>query len=423
MERHLLSKSTFIRGVQCLKSLYLNKKRPFLRDKMPQERLLVFKRGHEVGKLAHQLFPGGINLSPGHPSAYRKAVLNTTEKVSEGFPVIYEAGFQHQQVLILLDILVRTASGWHAYEVKSSKGISDTYLMDAALQYYVLRGSGLELEKISIIHIDKAYVRKGELDPGKLFKIVDVTDEAISRQEFIHQHIEKEKETLKLAHSPKIDVGPHCRQPYDCDFIGHCWKKIPEEPIKPMDQQFDLPGLKKAIDKDIEDLCFLKVLPMKPAIPMYEDCTPYQEISFGYKIAQFNGEFHEGKIFESQTNPETALKTELHADLKDIRTIVCFGQEELLKGLCADQTILDIRNFLHEGSNYFNQRTDIPEIEKLMLLLDKDEIDSKPEYLSDAIAASYYLNDNDVKNARLHLEEYMTSYLGILSRIFKHLAK
>jgi len=52
MEKHVLSKSTFIRGNQCLKSLYLNKKRPFLRDKLSPEQLEKFRRGHNVGFLA-----------------------------------------------------------------------------------------------------------------------------------------------------------------------------------------------------------------------------------------------------------------------------------------------------------------------------------------------------------------------------------
>ena len=80
---HTLSKSTFIRGVQCLKSLYLNKHRPFLRDRLTPEQLAKFRRGHEVGKLAWQLFPGGKNCAPGHPSQYAKALENTRKLIAE----------------------------------------------------------------------------------------------------------------------------------------------------------------------------------------------------------------------------------------------------------------------------------------------------------------------------------------------------
>lgn len=62
MEKHILSKSAFIRGVQCLKSLYLNKKRPFLRDRISDAQQAVFKRGTDVGVLARQLFPCGVDM-------------------------------------------------------------------------------------------------------------------------------------------------------------------------------------------------------------------------------------------------------------------------------------------------------------------------------------------------------------------------
>lgn len=64
MEKHILSKSTFIKGYHCLKSLYLYKNRIFLRDKITAEQRAKFKRGHEVGDLAQDLFPGGIDVSP-----------------------------------------------------------------------------------------------------------------------------------------------------------------------------------------------------------------------------------------------------------------------------------------------------------------------------------------------------------------------
>ncbi len=79
MEKHILSKSTFIRGVQCLKSLYLNKKRPFLRDKLFAEQKAKYKRGWDIGLIAQELFPGGINLRPKSPFQYRKAI-ETTKK-------------------------------------------------------------------------------------------------------------------------------------------------------------------------------------------------------------------------------------------------------------------------------------------------------------------------------------------------------
>lgn len=232
MEKHQLSKSTFIRGVQCLKALYLYKNRYFLRDKLSPEQLAKFKRGTDVGVFAQNLFPGGIDCKPKSPSQYRKSVEKTATVISEGsHDVIYEAAFQYDRVLILLDILAKQNGKWNAYEIKSSLKISETYLLDAALQYYVLTNSGIDLDRFFLVHINPDYVLNGELNLRELFVFVDVTDEVVSRQDFVKEQIAKSKETITLKKSPAINIGPHCHDPYPCDFIGHCWKHVPEKSV------------------------------------------------------------------------------------------------------------------------------------------------------------------------------------------------
>jgi hypothetical protein len=229
MEKHILSKSTFIRGNQCLKSLYLNKKRPFLRDKLSPEQQAKFQRGHKLGKLAQQLFPGGIDMSPRSPSQYQKRVLETMEIIRQGkYNTLYEAVFQYDQLLIMLDILKNTADGWVGYEVKSSFRISDIYLLDAAFQYYVISNSGLPLKDMFLIYVNKEYLEQEaeKIDLKELFVIESVRDQVLDLQEYIGEKVAEEKAVLMLNSSPKIDVGPHCFDPYPCDFLGHCWKNV-----------------------------------------------------------------------------------------------------------------------------------------------------------------------------------------------------
>lgn len=231
MEKHLLSKSTFIRSAQCQKSLYLHKKRPFLRDKMSPEQQAKFKRGTRVGELARDLFPHGINMAPKSPSQYQQAVVKTKEAIEAGEKVIYEATFQFDRVLVMMDVLVNDNGKFFAYEVKSSKRISSTYILDAALQYYVITNSGLELEDIALVYVNPDYERDGELDLKDFFVIRSVKDQVLDRQLVIADNIEEAKNTLKLKKSPLIDIGPHCRDPYPCDFIGHCWKHIKKNSV------------------------------------------------------------------------------------------------------------------------------------------------------------------------------------------------
>ncbi len=79
MGKHLLSKSSFIRGVQCEKHLYLYKYHYNEMDQLSDMQKAIFKRGTDVGILAQQLYPNGIDASPATPFEYDKAVKLTKE--------------------------------------------------------------------------------------------------------------------------------------------------------------------------------------------------------------------------------------------------------------------------------------------------------------------------------------------------------
>ena len=107
MNKHVLSKSTYLRGLKCHKSLYLNKFNKDLRDKMSESQEAIFARGTSVGELAQQLFPGGKDASPENYYDFSTALDNTMSWIESGVEVIYEAAFQHQGILAALDILVQ----------------------------------------------------------------------------------------------------------------------------------------------------------------------------------------------------------------------------------------------------------------------------------------------------------------------------
>ena len=279
MEKHILSKSTFIKGYHCLKSLYLHKKRPFLRDRLTAEQLAKFKRGHRVGDLAQQLFPGGIDVSPKSPSQYQKSAMHTAELIASGQEVIYEATFQYDKVLIMLDLLVKTNTGWEAYEVKSSKSLSETYMTDAALQYYVMTQSGLELSSFYLVYVDEHYRFETQLELDRYFIKKEVTSELIEKQDFIAAKISEEMAMLQEDHSPKVAVGDHCFSPYKCDFVGFCWKRIKDKPYMPL--SFSLKGLFPKSDNDIEVLSFIF---SEQAIPECENEKTYFQKCIGFKV-------------------------------------------------------------------------------------------------------------------------------------------
>ena len=322
MEKHLLSKSTFIRGLQCFKSLYLYKNYYHLKDPIAPELQAVFNRGHRVGNLAQQLFPGGVDCAPTKRFKYLESVAKTKELINNGQEVIYEATFQVERVLIMLDILVKRDGKWFAYEVKSSTKISDTYITDAAIQYYVITNSGLKLEDISIVHIDNHYILKEELKLDQYFKTISVKDRILEIQPRLNKQVKEMKAVIFERDIPAKEIGKHCFSPYQCDYLGHCWKGKKDAEIFSLagigkegqvalfekgirkfsdissDEQLSKsqkiqiksePVLKKDnIQKFLTQLefplWFLDFETVQYAVPKYEGVKPYQQIPFQYSL-------------------------------------------------------------------------------------------------------------------------------------------
>src|SRR5690606_11072252 len=116
--------------------------------------------------------------------------------IANGECIIYEATFQHNGVLAALDILVKESDGWKAYEVKSSTSVSDTYIYDAAIQYYTIINSGIDLKDISIVYINNQYVKKGDINIQELFTIESVFDKVQEVLPSIPAQVENLKQVI-----------------------------------------------------------------------------------------------------------------------------------------------------------------------------------------------------------------------------------
>ena len=84
MEKALLSKSTFIKGLQCEKALYLYKNNYNLRDETSPQLQAIFSQGTNVGELAQDLFPGGVDATPSSYYKLQESVFKTLEFIENG---------------------------------------------------------------------------------------------------------------------------------------------------------------------------------------------------------------------------------------------------------------------------------------------------------------------------------------------------
>ena len=226
----MLSKSRFLAGLQCPLRLWNQCFRPELATKPSPSQQAIFEMGHEVGLLAHKLYPDGVNITEDYLH-HREAVKTTETAMADGtVPAIFEGAFVHDDVRIRVDILERlNGQNWNLIEVKASTSVKEVHMIDAAIQYYVLTRVGLEIDRVGIMHLCKKYAYNGvKIVINELFNFEDLTDYVQGRQRLIVKELESLKAVLLLESPPDISPARHCLSPYKCEFLERCTEVNPK---------------------------------------------------------------------------------------------------------------------------------------------------------------------------------------------------
>ncbi len=273
-------------GCQCHKRLWLHKNRPKLKDKMSEQQAAIFQQGTNVGLLAQQLFAGGIDATPPQPWQYQQSVYDTQKYLRQGYQIIYEAAFQFEGMLCAVDLLIKTTKGWVVYEVKSSLSLRREHIQDAALQYFVISNSGLELADMVVIHLNKNYIRHGGLELKKLFHPVTVLPNVKVMEQRIAERVAEFKSMLAVDAIPNIETGNHCMSPYPCDFLGFCHEKIltlQQENIETFNFENTI---NQFSEKELMNSSFLFTASWRNAIPLADGHWPYRQIPFLWSMVK-----------------------------------------------------------------------------------------------------------------------------------------
>ena len=226
---HLLSKSKYIRGLQCERALWLDVHEPRL-ARYTAEQMRRFDRGRDFEYAFKSRFPGGIDISAElgrnvdlYPA--RTAELLDLRPCSAAKTVLFEAGFQYDDVLVLADVVCQREDGaLDIYEVKSGTTLSDTYRRDAALQHYVISHCR-EVNSFSIVYngLDGVNGANGQDGP---FAIVDLTEELAAEGDRIAANIAEMKTIVRATAEPDTPTGQHCLTPYACPYQHHCQQGV-----------------------------------------------------------------------------------------------------------------------------------------------------------------------------------------------------
>ncbi len=366
----MLTKSDFIKYLQCYKYLWLYKNR---KDLLPKDILpemeKEFDEGYQVEDYAYFLFPDGVDaMDPD----FKTAIAKTKKLVDAKTSAVFQPTFCIGQLFCRSDIIAydKKSKCWDLYEVKSSTDVKDIHLFDLAFQKVCLEDAGLSVGKISVIHVNNQYVRRGDIDPKKLLVVKDVAEEVERVANTTKDQIESAWKVLSQSAEPMARILKQCNDPYECPFSEYCWKHVPEHSI--YDVWFNEEKLNKLLDMgvlNLEDvpedmitaarahrhytavktnkvyvekdnikselsqltypLYFLDYETFSPAIPLFDGYRPYQRIVFQYSLhvqdepgAKLK---HYEFLWDKLSDPAEALSEALSKQIDPVGSVIAWN--------------------------------------------------------------------------------------------------
>jgi predicted RecB family nuclease len=374
-----LTKSRFTTGWQCEKLLWWSVHEPEAKELAPDTVLRdLFDQGRHVGELARLSFPRGTLIDSRHSKDDR--LSETQAALAFHASAIFEGCFSAGGVFVAVDILLRQGPHWTLIEVKSASEVKAEHIPDVALQVWVLRRAGVDVNRVQIMHLNKAYRHPG---PEPLFERTDVTEDAEEFLPRVYPLIQELQSSLEKD-LPDKPLGMHCHEPRECAFHGRCWPQDPlhirhlynvgprktvsylaagVHSIRDLDPAAKLPPaarrqlraieenriiveptLAKALEPFESPLGFLDFETVYRAVPVWDGLAPWGQATaqFSYHEERHDGSHsHVGWLAEGPGDPRRELAVamlEATAKAKRIVTYSCFEKTRIreLQALVPD---------------------------------------------------------------------------------------
>lgn len=362
-----ISKSDYVLGIKCPNALRFKKYR---KDLQPEMNQAVLDNGTVVGELACDRFPGGVRIvaKPWEDTA----ITQTKSAISGNSHFIYEATLGTETgEYCAVDILRNNNDGtWDIIEVKSTTEPHDYHYIDASFQRYVFTKCGINVRNCFIMTLNKEYVRHGILDLEQLFALRDVTAD-LQDIETVQHEIERIRAVLD---GPELGIAiskTKCNKFYECGYKCHCWKDVPQYsvfdafkgvladeiyskygadlhnvPAEVRNKQMhagdieafldNVDVINKGILRDFVDclkwpLYYLDYESIMPAVPIFDNSRPYQQICFQFSLhVQYTPggelEHYEYLHNDPKTDPRPDLIKKLIETIGDSGSVIVYNQ-------------------------------------------------------------------------------------------------
>ncbi len=322
-----LSKSTFMAWQQCPHSAWYRVNDRALFDTFvdPGTKVLLAV-GNEIDELARQAFAGCLLLGRGQAPATRAAIARRE-------PVIFQAEFVTDRLVVLCDILVwnAQAEAYDLIEVKSSTSSSrrrdEEYACDLAFQEHVLKACGVPIAGTYLMRLNSDYVRRGPIDIEQLFARTDFGDAVATVRADIPLLVDAAWRWINIKAPPKGPCPcPRRSRGNHCEMFAHINPGVPDCSVHDIaringkklealidagilrvedvpddfalsDKQvtqvrlaktgmseIDRAGISAFMDDIMLPAAFLDFETHNPALPRFDGYRPYQQIPFQFSL-------------------------------------------------------------------------------------------------------------------------------------------
>jgi hypothetical protein len=324
----------------------------------------------EIDVFLQHLFEQGYEVEE-YAEKYIQEVLvkqyNPKESEVVFQPTAEDGPFQARADVLLFNT---QKSKWDIYEIKSTNDISKQHKYDATFQYLVFN-KNYDIGDVYILHLNKEYNRKGDLNLNELFKATNVNEEVEKLKDEVHQLRYEALEVMQLEDPSDVQT---CIKPKDCPCLKLCHKNDPEYSIYDISgfsgspkkvRELESMGVKSIydvpktfnlaptyrrqvdvaqsgevyIDKDyiqndldgIEyPIYFIDYESYNPAIPVYDGYKPYDQMPFQWSLhiqKQKGGEFEHYEFIETEAiDPIPNFLKSLQEVVDDTGSIVVWNK-------------------------------------------------------------------------------------------------
>ncbi len=199
-----LSKSDYMLYLRHPAWLWIKKNNAKLLPQVDDATQALFDTGYLFESYAEKLFPDGIKLNWEGYREYLDLPQRTREAIMSGAKTIFQGRLEVGEITCIFDVIQFVGKDEvDLIEIKSSTGPRTNHEHDLAFQAVVLEDSGYKVNKISIVHVNREYVRKGEVNPAEIATMVDVTEKVKKRIDATREDIKRALETAKSPNMPE----------------------------------------------------------------------------------------------------------------------------------------------------------------------------------------------------------------------------